>query len=83
MANVDIADYMTRRIAPSRKRQAMDSVAYRLIFSVCFIVFFWAMALERLVPQTWRTLSEVPTRKSLWMSAKEAAQICTSIAFQG
>ena len=83
MANVEFIQGSTLRDVPARKRQHTDAVAYALVFSVCFIVFFWAMAIERLVPSDWRHLSAGHAATSLWSSAKEAAHRCTAIAFQG
>ena len=83
MANVELFDGMNRRSAPARRTQVTDAVTYRIIFSVCFIVFLWSMAVELLAPKQWRTLSDVARGKSLWTSANDAAHRCASIAFQG
>ena len=83
MANVGFVDGMARRIPPARKKRVTEAATYKIVFSVCFTVFLWAMAIERLVPRQWRTLSDESSTTSLWRTAKDAAHSCTAIAFQG
>lgn len=79
-----MADTLLRETTTHVRRDARESLEYRLIFGVCFIVFLLAGVVERLVPWGWH----VPTRdtrppQSLLQQAWGAAGTCTAYAFKG
>jgi len=82
MAKLEIAN-STLQAIPARARQHREPVAYTMVFCVCFIVFLWAMAIERLLPREWRQMSDPYGHKSVWSNARDTAHRCTAIAFQG
>ena len=66
-----------------RRRAKGTSLEYWLVFSVCFTVFISALTLERLLPRSWRTLSETIGAMPLLTEAWATAHRYSSIAFQG
>ena len=67
----------------SARRHKTDAIEYRFIFSVCFVVLFGAIAIERLIPARWRSVSDGPGRASVFREVSAVAHRYTSIAFQG
>jgi hypothetical protein len=66
-----------------RRRTKSTSLEYWLVFSVCFTVFIGALTLERLLPRSWRTLSDTIGAVPLLSEAWATAHRYSSIAFQG
>jgi hypothetical protein len=66
-----------------RRRAKGTSLEYWLVFSVCFTVFIGAFTLERLMPRSWRTLSDTIGAVPLLTEAWATAHRYSSIAFQG
>jgi hypothetical protein len=66
-----------------RRDRARMTTEYRIIFSMCLILFLWVAAFQRLsrtrLPSDRQTLQ----RQSVWAHAREMAHNCTSMAFQG
>ena len=83
MANIQTLNEITQRAAAQPERRRALPLEYRLVFGVCFAVFLWAIAIERLVPRRFRTISDSDGSEPLLKEAAEAAHRCTSIAFQG
>jgi hypothetical protein len=61
---------------------ARDRLEYRFIFAVCLGIYLLTGLLERCNPMWWLGPRE-RSRQSLWMSSKEYAHHCATIAFQG
>jgi hypothetical protein len=69
--------------AAARRRNKGTSLEYRLVFSVCFAVFVGVLTLERLIPKSWRKVSDLAGVTSILPEARATAHRYTSIAFQG
>jgi hypothetical protein len=69
-------DYQVRRVSKS-------SVEYKLILSVCFLVFLLAGAIQRLSPWNWLAQEDAGPPPSLFAQAWGAACTCTAYAFMG
>ncbi len=67
----------------ARRRTRGTSLEYRLVFSVCFAVFVGVLTLERLIPKSWRKVSDLAGVTSILPEARSTAHRYTSIAFQG
>jgi hypothetical protein len=71
------------RVTTAKRRAKGNSPEYALVFSACFIVFVAALAIEALLPQRWRKISESIGAPSFLSRARAAAHRYTAIAFQG
>jgi hypothetical protein len=67
-----------------RRRTAKSAGAeYWLVFGICLVVFFVVLALEHLLPRSWRRISTQFDAPTLRVEAMAAAHRYTNIAFQG
>jgi hypothetical protein len=87
-AEMDLAmpQAMTTGVAPrvaTRRRSKGNSPEYWLVFAACFVVFVAALAVEALMPVSWRKISEAIGARSFLARARAAAHRYTAIAFQG
>jgi hypothetical protein len=71
------------RATTTRRRAKGNSPEYALVFSACFVVFVAALAIEALLPQRWRKISDSIGARSFLARARAAAHRYTAIAFQG
>lgn len=70
---------MTTKDGPTHvKRDALETLQFRLILVVCFGVFLLAALVERLLPWSWRRRKPSPIAQA-WRSA----HTCTAYAFMG
>ena len=83
MARAELLEHMDLTAARPRNRKQAEAWSYKLVFSVCFIVFLTAMTIESIVPRRWRWMAGYRGAGSIWSDAKEAAGSCTAIALQG
>jgi hypothetical protein len=67
----------------ARRRPKGNSPEYLLVFSACFVVFVAVLALEALLPASWRKISDSIGARSFLTRARAAAHRYTAIAFQG
>jgi hypothetical protein len=63
---------------PHVKRDAMETIQFRIILAACFSVFLVAALIELLLPWSWRRQRPSPIA-SAWRSART----CTAYAFMG
>lgn len=79
-----MADTLSREMAAHVRRESGETLEYRLIFGACFIVFFLAGVVERLLPWSWHLPTGDARRPpSLIQQAWGAAGTCTAYAFKG
>jgi hypothetical protein len=77
---IDLGNYS----GPRRKKSGNGSIEYRLIFFVSFCFFLIATAFERLLPWRWMQASgDGHRRASIFSTARNAAETCTTYAFMG
>lgn len=69
---------LTTQDPPRLRRDASETLQFRMIFAVCFAVFLFAALLERLLPWTWGRGKTSPISRA-WQSART----CTTYAFMG
>jgi hypothetical protein len=83
-SEVAMADVLTKKCASHVRRVSTRSIEYRLIFSVCFLVFLLAGAVERLSPWSWLAQEHnAGPPSSIIAQAWGAACTCTAYAFMG
>jgi hypothetical protein len=81
---VAMADTLLREATTHARHVSRESLEYRLIFGVCFIVFLLAGFIERLLPPSWRTSTrDMRPPLTLLQQAWGAAGTCTAYAFKG
>lgn len=81
---VAMTEVLTKKCASHVRRDSTKSIEYRLIFSVCFLVFLVAGAVERLSPWSWLAQEhEAGPSSSIIAQAWGAACTCTAYAFMG
>lgn len=73
----------TERAAAPRRRSKGASPEYWVVFSACFAVFVAALLCERVLPRSWRKISEQLGARTLLAEARAAAHRYSAIAFQG
>jgi hypothetical protein len=79
-----MADTLLKETTTHIRRDARETLEYRVIFGVCFAVFLLAGIVERLLPWAWhkQTRGARPSL-SLFQQAWGAAGTCTAYAFKG
>ncbi|MGQ0672631.1 MAG: hypothetical protein ACT4N2_07100 [Hyphomicrobium sp.] len=66
-------------------RSQMETIQYRFIFAIAFLVFLVTSTLERILPSGKSAASArlAADRPSLFSRARESAHICAAYAFMG
>jgi hypothetical protein len=68
----------------ARRFDVAEAIQYRVIYAVCFAVFFFAAIIERAMLWKWLgARSKAERRPSILEQAREAAGTCTTYAFMG
>lgn len=83
MARAELMEHMLLTAARPRNRKKAEAFSYKLVFTVCFVVFLMAMTIESIVPHRWRRMAGYRGAGSIWSDATEAAGSCAAIALQG
>jgi hypothetical protein len=69
--------------ATVRRGDIADAIQYRVIYTVCFVVFLAAAVIARVMPWNWpkRKHGDTARQQSIFNQAGVAASTCTTYAF--